>query len=108
MRDESYATYTIGQWLSSVDEGTYKHWRRVAQRECDTVDELALMLEEAYQDELNEAKDKLGTGWMTDLLQSEFNTIDWDEIAKDVWEDAWPDGKPSDDDEDDEEEETDE
>jgi hypothetical protein len=72
----NYETWTLLQWINSNEE-IYTFWTEQIKTDSLDVAQLAEIMEDHYRD----VKPELEGAW-SDLLQSAFDEIDWQEIAE--------------------------
>lgn len=85
----NYETWNVALWLDN-DQGSYNHWRAVAQECWDDAEPGTYLtreenakrdLAERLKDKHEEAAPELGASVWSDLLSAALSEVDWDEIA---------------------------
>lgn len=75
----NYETWNIALWMDN-DQGEQDYWISQAEQ-ADDVYELEVILKEYYQEQMPQLH-----GTWADLLQSALDSVNWREIAENLWE----------------------
>ena len=75
----NYETWAVNLWLDN-DEGSYRHWREVAEELADEAARAGLLASQ-LKAEIAESMPDLGCSLAADLLGAAMSEVDWHEIA---------------------------